>query len=52
MLKLDMALIRGADRSAARQAIVARVVQIAAALDVQCIAEGAFALTEPAGAIA
>lgn len=40
ILKLDMALIRGIDGSAARQAIVAGVVQIAAALDVRCIAEG------------
>ncbi len=40
MLKLDMALIRGIDGSAARRTIVAGVVQIAQALGVQCIAEG------------
>ena len=40
MLKLDMALIRGIDGSAARRTIVAGVVQIADALDVRCIAEG------------
>ncbi len=40
VLKLDMALVRGIDGSASRQAIVAGVVQIAAALDVRCIAEG------------
>jgi EAL domain-containing protein (putative c-di-GMP-specific phosphodiesterase class I) len=40
LLKLDMALIRGIDGSAARQAIVAGVVQMANALGVRCIAEG------------
>jgi hypothetical protein len=40
MLKLDMALIRGIDRSASRRTIVAGVVQMAQALGVQCIAEG------------
>jgi EAL domain-containing protein (putative c-di-GMP-specific phosphodiesterase class I) len=40
MLKLDMALIRGIDGSAARQAIVAGVVGIADSLGVTCIAEG------------
>ena len=40
MLKLDMALIRGIDGSAARRTIVAGVLQIANALDVRCIAEG------------
>jgi len=40
MLKLDMALIRGIDASAARRTIVAGVVQMAEALGVRCIAEG------------
>lgn len=40
MLKLDMALIRGIDLSAARRTIVAGVVQIADALGIRCIAEG------------
>jgi len=40
MLKLDMALIRGIDASAARRTIVAGVVSIAEALGVRCIAEG------------
>lgn len=40
MLKLDMALIRGIDRSASRRTIVAGVLQIAQALGVECIAEG------------
>ena len=40
MLKLDMALIRGIDGSAARQTIVAGVVRIAEALSVRVIAEG------------
>lgn len=40
MLKLDMALIRGIDSSAARRAIVAGVLGIADALGVRCIAEG------------
>ena len=40
VLKLDMALIRDIDTSAARRTIVAGVVQIAAALGVGCIAEG------------
>ena len=40
MLKLDMALIRGIDGSAARRTIVAGVVRIADALGVRCIAEG------------
>ena len=40
MLKLDMALIRGIDRSAARRTIVAGVVRIADALGIRCIAEG------------
>jgi len=40
MLKLDMALIRGIDESAARRTIVAGVVGIADALGVRCIAEG------------
>lgn len=40
MLKLDMTLIREIDGSAARQAIVAGVVQIADVLGVACIAEG------------
>jgi len=40
MLKLDMALIRGIDGSAARRAIVAGVLGIADAIGVRCIAEG------------
>lgn len=40
MLKLDMALIRGIDESAARRTIVAGVVGMADALGVTCIAEG------------
>jgi EAL domain-containing protein (putative c-di-GMP-specific phosphodiesterase class I) len=40
MIKLDMALIRDIDTSPARQAIVAGVVRIAAALEIGCIAEG------------
>jgi EAL domain-containing protein (putative c-di-GMP-specific phosphodiesterase class I) len=40
MLKLDMALIRGIDESAARRAIVAGVLGIADAIGVRCIAEG------------
>jgi EAL domain-containing protein (putative c-di-GMP-specific phosphodiesterase class I) len=40
MLKLDMALIRGIDQSAARRAIVAGVLGIADAIGVRCIAEG------------
>ena len=40
MLKLDMALIRGIDESAARQAIVAGVLGIANAIGVRCIAGG------------
>ena len=40
MLKLDMALIRGIEQSAARRAIVAGVMQIADALGIRCIAEG------------
>ena len=40
MLKIDMALIRGIDASAARRAIVAAVLQMADALDIRCIAEG------------
>ena len=39
-LKLDMALIRGIDESAARRAIVAGVLGIADAIGVRCIAEG------------
>ncbi len=40
MLKLDMALIRGIDSSAARRTIVSSVVRMADALGIQCIAEG------------
>jgi EAL domain-containing protein (putative c-di-GMP-specific phosphodiesterase class I) len=40
MLKLDMALIRGIEESAARRAIVAGVLGIADAIGVRCIAEG------------
>lgn len=40
VLKLDMALIRGIDESAARRAIVAGVLSIADAIGVRCIAEG------------
>ena len=40
MLKLDVALIRGIEQSAARRAIVAGVMQIADALGIRCIAEG------------
>lgn len=40
ILKLDMALIRGIDASAARRTIVASVVSMAKALGIQCIAEG------------
>ncbi len=40
MLKLDMALIRGIDASAARRTIVAGLVGIAEALGIRCIAEG------------
>ena len=40
MLKLDMALIRGIDNSAARRTIVASVVKMADELGISCIAEG------------
>jgi EAL domain-containing protein (putative c-di-GMP-specific phosphodiesterase class I) len=40
MLKLDMALIRGIDNSAARRTIVASVVKMADELGINCIAEG------------
>jgi EAL domain-containing protein (putative c-di-GMP-specific phosphodiesterase class I) len=40
MLKLDIALIRGIDGSAARRTIVAGVARIAEELGVSCIAEG------------
>ncbi|MBE2990489.1 EAL domain-containing protein [Sphingomonas sp. CFBP 13603] len=40
MLKLDMALIRGIDGSAARRTIVAGVVRMADELGIRCIAEG------------
>ncbi len=40
MLKIDMALVRGIDTSAARRTIVAGVVRMAEALGVRCIAEG------------
>jgi EAL domain-containing protein (putative c-di-GMP-specific phosphodiesterase class I) len=40
ILKLDMALIRGIDGSAARRTIVASVVNMAKALGIRCIAEG------------
>ena len=40
MLKLDMALIRRIDGSAARRTIVASVVRMAAELGILCIAEG------------
>ncbi len=40
MLKLDMALIRGIDGSAARRTIVASVVRMAEQLGIRCIAEG------------
>lgn len=40
LIKLDMALIRGIDRSAARQAIVHAIVQMCGALDITCLAEG------------
>lgn len=40
ILKLDMALIRGIDASAARRTIVAGVVSMADALGIRCIAEG------------
>ncbi len=40
MLKLDMALIRGIDVSAARRTIVASVLRMADELGIRCIAEG------------
>lgn len=40
ILKLDMALIRDIDQSAARRAVVAGLVGIAGALGMRCIAEG------------
>lgn len=40
MLKLDMALIRGIDASAARRTIVSGMVRIAEGLGIRCIAEG------------
>ncbi|VXD07290.1 EAL domain-containing protein (Putative c-di-GMP-specific phosphodiesterase class I) [Sphingomonas sp. T1] len=40
ILKIDMALIRKIDESAAQRTIVAGVVKIAEALGIQCIAEG------------
>jgi EAL domain-containing protein (putative c-di-GMP-specific phosphodiesterase class I) len=40
MLKLDMALVRGIDSSAARRTIVANVVRMADELGIGCIAEG------------
>jgi len=40
MLKLDMALIRGINHSAARRTIVASVVKMAKDLGISCIAEG------------
>ncbi|WP_327196564.1 EAL domain-containing protein [Sphingomonas sp. Leaf242] len=40
MLKIDMALIRGIDRSASRRTIVASVVRMAEDLGIRCIAEG------------
>jgi EAL domain-containing protein (putative c-di-GMP-specific phosphodiesterase class I) len=40
MLKLDMALIRGIESSAARRTIVANVVRMADELGIRCIAEG------------
>ena len=40
MLKLDMALIRGINDSAARRTIVASVVKMAEDLGISCIAEG------------
>jgi EAL domain-containing protein (putative c-di-GMP-specific phosphodiesterase class I) len=40
MLKLDMALIRGIEGSAAQRIIVAGVLKIADSLGVQCVAEG------------
>ncbi len=40
MLKIDMALVRGIDRSAARRTIVKNVVRMADDLGIRCIAEG------------
>ena len=40
LIKLDMALVRGIDRSAAKQAIVGGVVAMTRELGIACLAEG------------
>ena len=40
LIKIDMAIVRGIDTDPARQAVVAGIVHIAAALDIRVLAEG------------